>query len=314
MATESGDLTKKREEENPQDAEAGLEVPLREAPLAEQSSELSAEEKDKQAIKQLESSIREWIKERIKSGYSGSQLDPKPDAWGPQLSDADLHRINEAVRSFDELHSDPVVDLERSIIFKVYEEFAPIGSKIRSLFERTKIKESEGDEEQEGKGVNDEMLVTYDQDYGDYVIFFPNMKTGGENEPVDQLMRISEIPEVAKEVFDHNLKVASEKSLDGPALYEEMGEYLAQIALGKGFEKENGDKVVENFEKMEGRLEVLRKKGLEIAKKFGTDVPIEIRQVATEKRAQVIAEWKQQLAELQKKDQIDKIKKSIENI
>lgn len=60
-----------------------------------------------------------------------------------------------------------------------------------------------------------DIIVAWDKGYDDYIIYFPQIDTGEESYKkgiTDQVLRIDQKPEVAKQVFDYASKLAQTES------------------------------------------------------------------------------------------------------
>ena len=73
--------------------------------------------------------------------------------------------------------------------------------------------------------------VSWDDGYDDYTIYFPEIKIGDEARDRgvdDQVIRISQIPEVAKKVFDFATKISAQEE-DVYEVYKQVEEYARTL-------------------------------------------------------------------------------------
>ena len=76
-----------------------------------------------------------------------------------------------------------------------------------------------------------EISIHWDNGYGDYVIYFPQIELGDtayEKGVSDQVLRISQKPEVAKQVFDYASKLAQTEK-DVYEIYKKVDEFSRDL-------------------------------------------------------------------------------------
>ncbi len=76
-----------------------------------------------------------------------------------------------------------------------------------------------------------EISVGWDRYYNDYTIYFPEitLEEGRKRGVNDQVIRITTLPDVAKQIFDHACKVAKEGNLNVYDVFKQVQEFSRDL-------------------------------------------------------------------------------------
>lgn len=69
-----------------------------------------------------------------------------------------------------------------------------------------------------------EIIVEWDNDYDDYVVFFPQIDAGKVEGVFDKLIRITRRPEVAKQIFEYTSELAKTEK-DVYKIYKQVEDF-----------------------------------------------------------------------------------------